>query len=132
MTVLTDAPAPHAPTIDAPIVDGPVIDLRQPAPAQTASASVIGPVVVPVCGALDARTVARVREALDEAVSRRPARLVVDLTDCPFVDASSLAMLLEAHRRLARCGSVLTLRGCSPRVLRLLSLTGLRRVFDLT
>jgi anti-anti-sigma regulatory factor len=40
-------------------------------------------------------------------------------------------MLLEAHRRLARCGGVLTLRGCSPRVLRLLSLTGLRRVFDL-
>ena len=41
-------------------------------------------------------------------------------------------MLLDAHRRLARQGGVLTLHGCSPRVLRLLSLTGLRRVFDLS
>ena len=39
--------------------------------------------------------------------------------------------LLEVHRRLARVGALLTLRGCSPRVVRLLSLTGLQRVFDL-
>jgi hypothetical protein len=32
---------------------------------------------------------------------------------------------------MSRTGGVLTLRGCCPRVLRLLSLTGLRRVFDL-
>ena len=88
-------------------------------------------VVVPVHGPLDCSSVARVREVLDQAVSRRPPQLVVDLTDCPFVDAAALALLLETHRRLARRGSVLTLQGCSPRVLRLLSLTGLRRVFDL-
>ncbi len=110
MTLLTDGPPTAVP----------LIDLTRPAP-----------VTVPVSGALDAGTLARVREVLEQAVSRRPPQLVVDLTDCPFVDASALAMLLEAHRRLARCGSVLTLRGCSPRVLRLLSLTGLRRVFDL-
>ena len=113
MTVLTDAP-----TADAPLGD--VV----PVPASPV-------LTVPVRGALDAHTVARVRETLDQAVSRRPPQLVVDLTDCPFVDASALAVLLETHRRLARSGSVLTLRGCSPRVLRLLSLTGLRRVFDL-
>jgi hypothetical protein len=32
---------------------------------------------------------------------------------------------------MSRTGGVLTLRGSCPRVLRLLSLTGLRRVFDL-
>ena len=113
MTVLTDVPtadAPHSAVVPVPA-----------SPALT----------VPVRGALDASTVARVRESLDSAVRSRPPQLVVDLTDCPFVDASALAMLLETHRRLARFGSVLTLRGCSPRVLRLLSLTGLRRVFDL-
>jgi anti-anti-sigma factor len=61
----------------------------------------------------------------------RPGRLVVDLEHCPFVDACALTMLLDVHRRAWRAGGVLTLRGCSPRVLRLLSLTGLRRVFDL-
>ncbi len=92
-----------------------------------------GPAVVEVVveGELDVSSVARVRETLHDALSVRPGRLVVDLTHCPFVDACALTMLLDVHRRAWRAGGVLTLRGCSPRVLRLLSLTGLRRVFDL-
>jgi anti-anti-sigma factor len=89
------------------------------------------PTVVAVCGELDLGTVARVRERIEDALADRPASLVVDLTQCSFLDATALGMLLEAHRRMARNGGLLTLRGCSPRVLRLLSLTGLRRVFDL-
>ena len=89
-------------------------------------------VVVVVDGELDSASVSRVREHLHDALSVRPQRLVVDLTDCPFVDACALTMLLDVHRRAWRAGGVLSLRGCSPRVLRLLSLTGLRRVFDLT
>jgi anti-anti-sigma factor len=89
------------------------------------------PVLVEVQGELDLACVARVRETLHLALAERPARIVVDLSRCGFVDASALAMLVDVHRRLARIGGVLTLRGCSPRVLRLLSLTGLRRVFDL-
>ena len=86
---------------------------------------------VDVAGDLDVAAVPRMREQLHAALADRPARLVVDLTQCGFVDASALAMLLDVHRRAWRYGGVLTLRGCSPRVLRLLSLTGLRRVFDL-
>jgi anti-anti-sigma factor len=88
--------------------------------------------VVAVTGPLEVGTVPRVREQLADALSGRPARLVVDLAQCPFVDACALTMLLDLHRRCCRAGGVLTLRGCSPRVLRLLSLTGLRRVFDLS
>ena len=86
--------------------------------------------VVEVVGELDLSSVARTREQLHDALAAEPAQLVVDLSRCTFVDASALSMLLDVHRRAWRTGSVLTLRGCSPRVLRLLSLTGLRRVFD--
>ena len=89
------------------------------------------PAVVTVRGALDVTTLPRVRDQLEQALALRPAGLVVDLSACTFVDASALAVLLDVHRRLSRTGGVLTLRGCCPRVLRLLSLTGLRRVFDL-
>jgi len=86
--------------------------------------------VVAVVGELDLATVARTREQLHAALAGGPERLVVDLSACTFVDASALSMLVDVHRRAYRAGGVLTLRGCSPRVLRLLSLTGLRRVFD--
>ena len=69
-------------------------------------------VVVDVCGDLDLATVARMRERLEDAMSARPDHLVVDLSACGFVDASALAMLLEAHRRTSRAGGLLTLRGC--------------------
>ena len=87
--------------------------------------------VVVVVGALDLASVARTREQLHAALLERPERLVVDLVECTFIDASALSMLLDVHRRACRGGGVLALRGCSPRVLRLLSLTGLRRVFTL-
>lgn len=112
MTLLTDAPAPAV----------------VPAPAAPPLAEALTLVVT---GALDVTTLPRVREQLDQAAAGRPARLVVDLSACTFVDASALAVLLDVHRRLSRSGGVLTLRGACPRVLRLLSLTGLRRVFDL-
>lgn len=105
MTLLTDAPAPAV------------------VPASAAT--------VAVTGALDVTTLPRVRAQLEQALADRPGRLVVDLSACTFVDASALAVLLELHRTLSRTGQVLTLRGSCPRVLRLLSLTGLRRVFDL-
>jgi anti-anti-sigma factor len=92
----------------------------------------VGPqvVVVEVQGDLDAARVPRVKALLEDAVGLRPQQLVIDLAGCSFLDASGLTVLLDVHRRLARVGSVLTLRGCSPRVMKLLSLTGLRRVFD--
>ena len=115
MTLLTDAPAPAV----------------VPAPAAPPTATATPTVTVAVHGALDVTTLPRVREELEQALAARPGRLVVDLSDCTFVDASALAVLLELHRSLSRAGGVLTLRGACPRVLRLLSLTGLRRVFDL-
>ncbi len=118
MTVLTDAPA---------VVPAPCPTPQAPAPHARPDAVV----TVTVTGALDVTTLPRVRDALEQALAGRPDRLVVDLTACTFVDASALAVLLDLHRRTSRTGGVLTLRGCCPRVLRLLSLTGLRRVFDL-
>ena len=119
MTLLTDAPA-------LAVVPAPA------APPESVVAAPTSPsAVVVVSGALDVTTLPRVREQLELAAAGRPARLVVDLASCTFVDASALAVLLDLHRRMSRSGGLLTLRGSSPRVLRLLSLTGLRRVFDL-
>ena len=103
--------------------------MTAPTSAPTRQAAPV--VVVEVVGDLDQSRVARVRAQLEESLAQRPGSLVVDLTACPFVDATALAMLLETHRQACRMGTVLTLSGCLPRVLRLLSLTGLRRVFDL-
>lgn len=65
---------------------------------------------------------------LDDALRVRPDRVVVDLSQCTSLDSTALQALLDAHRRLARRDAVLALRGLSPRLVRLLSLSGLTDV----
>lgn len=79
---------------------------------------------------LDLATVGRLRELLDDALRTHPERLVLDVSGCGFVDATALGMLLEVHRAARRQGAVLVLCRPSPRVTRILALTGLTGVFQ--
>ncbi|WP_432972276.1 STAS domain-containing protein [Dactylosporangium sp. CA-233914] len=77
---------------------------------------------------LDAASVPRFSALLHEAVDLRPARLVVDLAECPFIDAAGIGMLLDVHRRLWTEGGRLTLRSPGPRVTRTLELARVEHV----
>lgn len=126
MTLLSDAPVRGVqPSVRADLLapDLPMGRQREDLPEAAPTVDVHGP--------LELATLPRVRAALDDALVARPQHLVVDLADCPHVDASALAVLLQVHRRMSRYGGRLTLRSASPRVVRVLSLTGLRHVFDL-
>ena len=57
---------------------------------------------------------------------------MVDLSDCPFVDAAAVNVLLDAHREAWRTGGRLTLRGPYPRLRRLFELAHVNDVFDIT
>src|SRR6476661_2322260 len=90
--------------------------------------------VITVCvqGELDLVSVAATQERLHDALSLGPEALVVDLSACPFFDATGINMLLDVHRLARKQRAVLTLSGCSDRHLRLLALMGLRGVFDVS
>jgi anti-anti-sigma factor len=81
------------------------------------------PVVeVVIRDALDLNGLTRLGSLLDEAIALEPAELVVDLTDCPLIDAAFIGLLLDTHRRVRRGGGYLTLRSPSPRLRRNLTL----------
>jgi anti-anti-sigma factor len=86
---------------------------------------------VAVTHGLDVHTVPRLRALLDEAFTLRPRRIVVDLEQCPFLDASAITMLVEAHRRAWLDDGILTLRAPSARLRHTLELAGVHRVFDI-
>ncbi len=71
-------------------------------------------IVVAVTGSLDAATLPRWRQRLEDAVTAVPAHLVVDLTRCGTVDETGVALLADAHRTVSSGdGGRLTLRGLS-------------------
>jgi anti-anti-sigma factor len=85
--------------------------------------------VVTVTEAFDGVAVDRIGRRIATAMLSRPRRLVVDLRDCPLVDAGALAILLQAHRAMLEAGGTLTLRSPAERVRRILRIARLDNVF---
>ena len=77
---------------------------------------------------LDVSSVPRVRALLDDALGLHPRELVVDLSECPFIDATAIGMLLDVHRQVWTAGGRLTLRSPSPRVRRTLQIAHVNHV----
>lgn len=76
--------------------------------------------IINVSGEVDVYTSPLLQAALNSA--RDAARIIVDLTDCQYVDASGLSLLVRAHRR---SGDRLFLIVSSGVVEKMLRITGL-------
>ena len=86
--------------------------------------------VVQVSGELDLLTAAPFDAALGTAAARRGERLLIDLTDCGFIDLVAVQSLLRTRRALDRDGDggpPMVLVTDRPEVLRVLALTGIDR-----
>lgn len=81
-------------------------------------------------GDFDARSTARVRSAIYDALDEHDADVVVDLTDVDGVDVTALRVLAVATRRAVHDGHHLTLRGCNAAVRRLLHRSHLIRLVE--
>jgi anti-sigma B factor antagonist len=85
--------------------------------------------VITVVGEVDLHTSTRLREVLDEVRARDITdHLVVDLSECTFLDSTGLGMLVKAQQQ-AR--SPLNVVVAAPQVRKALSVTSLDSVFDL-
>ena len=85
-------------------------------------------VEVLVRGQLDAVSAPRVHDVLEQAMLLSPDELIIDLADCPSIDAAGIMLLLDTHRRAVRNGGVVALRSPSPRLSRNLKLAHVDRV----
>jgi anti-anti-sigma factor len=79
-----------------------------------------------VAGELDQATLPELQRTLDEAIDAGSGDLLIDLSDCSFIDSSGLAALVSARERVAATDSRGFAICCgTPQVQRLLEITGL-------
>ncbi|MEV0271479.1 STAS domain-containing protein [Hamadaea sp. NPDC050747] len=100
------------------------------APHETASR--IPVVELVITEELDLWGLSRLTRLLDDALAVSPLEIVLDLEQCPFMDAAAIGVLLDAHRRSRLDGGLLTLRSPSPRLRRNLRLARADRVLHVT
>ncbi len=87
-----------------------------------------GACVVKLGGELDLYNAPQVRDALREACSDSPQRVVVDLSEVEFIDSTALGVLIEARTRIDnRRAFLLAAPGFETR--RALEISGLDRHF---
>jgi anti-sigma B factor antagonist len=83
-------------------------------------------------GELDLVTVETLRELLAEACDSDRSRVVIDLTDVPFVDVLSLSTILAAADGLRDRGAALSVAGASAAVRRVCALLNAEDVLEPT
>jgi anti-sigma B factor antagonist len=87
--------------------------------------------VVSLGGEIDVYTAPFVRERLDEAVHEGRTNLIVDLTGVRFLDSTGLGVLVGRLKLTRSLGGSLRLVGRDERVLKVFSITGLDKVFEI-
>lgn len=87
--------------------------------------------VVRVSGELDLHTSPQLREHVLALVGEPPVRIALDLTDVAFMDSSSLGTLVTCLKRVRERDGQLVLVGVTGSPMKVFTLTGLDRVFDI-
>jgi anti-sigma B factor antagonist len=88
-----------------------------------------GSYVVTISGELDVDNSGRIHDELERLSSADTRTLVVDLLEVPFLESSTLGVLLAHARRLRSNGGELTVVTDDPRILRVFEITGLQSHF---
>jgi len=81
-------------------------------------------------GELDAYTVGQFREALGELASK--PKLLIDMSQVPFVDSAGLGALIGGIRRAREVGGDVAVCCNRPTLVRLLHTTGFDRIVSVT
>ena len=81
-------------------------------------------------GELDAYTVGQFREALGELASQ--PKLLIDMSEVPFVDSAGLGALIGGIRRARESGGDVAVCCNRPTLVRLLHTTGFDRIVTVT
>jgi anti-sigma B factor antagonist len=87
--------------------------------------------IVHVGGEIDVYTAPVLRERLDEHISEGRHHLVVDLEDVSFMDSTGLGVLVGRLKLVRIKNGTLRLVCPSERILKVFSITGLDKVFQI-
>ena len=108
-------------------------DSKQNSPVVASVRHAGGAAIVALQGEIDLHNSPIVRTALLELLEeKKPARLVINLAQVPYVDSSAIAVLVESLQKMRKIGGKVYLVEPQPRVQGLLEIARLDSIFIVT
>ncbi|QNN21390.1 STAS domain-containing protein [Planctomycetales bacterium ZRK34] len=86
---------------------------------------------VGLTGDIDLSRSPQLRQDLIQLTEQTPGRLVVDMTEVPYMDSSGVATLVEALQRQRKHNGKMVLCGLQPKVLSIFEIARLDMVFTI-
>lgn len=90
-----------------------------------------GVFILALGGDIDVATAVTVRDALDRVIAAGHHNVVMDLNDVRFLDSTGLGVMVGRLKAVRDLGGDMHLVCTSPRIARVMSITGLDEVFSL-
>ena len=85
--------------------------------------------VIHVGGEIDHHSAVAVRTGIDaEIASKRPSRVLLELSDVDFMDSSGLGLIMGRFALVKQYGGTLAVLDPSPAVLKIMKLAGMERM----
>ena len=90
-----------------------------------------GELLISVSGELDLHSVGLLQSALDDAIEKTGAAVVVDLGEVTLIDSIALGTLARTSRRLRESAGSLAVAASNPDIVRAFEITSLDRVIPM-
>ena len=92
-----------------------------------------GELTVVMLPEIDHHTAKIIREAADACIEKeRPKRIILDFSPVTFMDSSGLGLILGRVKKAEEKSAVVTVRGLSPKLNKLLRMSGIEKIKSLT
>jgi stage II sporulation protein AA (anti-sigma F factor antagonist) len=106
-------------------------DTRLPAPLEVSVSWIKDTALMAIAGEVDASSVARLQQKLEDIASETRGDVIVDLGMVSFMDSTGLSFLIAAHKRLKARAARLVVFSPTPQLLRLFEITGLSQILTI-
>jgi anti-sigma B factor antagonist len=90
-----------------------------------------GTYVVSVTGELDLHSAPQLESELAGLYDKNVRSVVVDLTECEFIDSTALGLLVNAHKRLGTAQARFSIVTADRNIRKIFEITGLDRVLTI-
>jgi len=90
-----------------------------------------GLVVCYVEGEIDINTAPDIKKHFEKILSKKPPKIVINLSKVTYVDSSGLATLVEILKGMRAYGGKMRLSNLSPKIKSLFEITKLEKLFDI-